>query len=55
MVMMIKFSSPAYAGLYVNDQKEEIDDRFDLDIDVDGVSFSLYVYAKIYYNNCCLM
>ena len=26
--------------VYVNDLKEEIDDRFDLDIDVDGLAYS---------------
>ena len=37
--------------VYVNDLKEEIDDRFDLDIDVIAVSFSLSIYAKVHLYN----
>ena len=47
MVMMIKFFLLLLL-VYVNDVKEEIDGRFDLDIDVIGVSFSLSIYAKVH-------
>ena len=47
MVMMIKFFLLLLL-VYVNDVKEEIDDRFDLDIEVAMVSFSLYIYAKVH-------
>ena len=33
--------------VYVNDLKEEIDDRFDLDIDVDGLAYS-FMFTQNY-------
>ena len=38
--------------VYVNDLKEEIDDRFDLDIDVDGLAYSFMFTQNYIRSNC---